>query len=158
MRKVHEGHYDAIVLAHAGLTRIGLAGEITQVLTEEEMLPAPGQGCLGLELRESDETLLKFLETIKDASSDAAARAERAFLSGLGGDCLIPVGALATVQGGELHMRALLAHPSGETMVESREQGPVEQPEYVGSLLAERLLFEGGSELLAEIDKGAPSA
>jgi hydroxymethylbilane synthase len=152
LKKLAEAHYDAIVLAHAGLKRLGLEKEITQILPEDVLLPAPGQGCLGLELRDNDEATLAVISTIKDAESDITARAERAFLSAIGGDCLMPLAAQAAVSGTEIKMRALLIHPSGEKAVESIQVGEIHQPEYVGARLAERLLFEGGSDLLTEIE------
>jgi hydroxymethylbilane synthase len=150
LKKVHEGQFDGIVIAAAGLKRIGLESEATQILGEEEMLPAPGQGCLGLEVRESDEKTRALLEAIKHDASDRAARAERAFLLGVGGDCLVPLAALAVVAEKEIRMRAMVLDASGEQAVESREAGPIEQPEYVGALLAERLLHDGGGELLTQ--------
>lgn len=152
LKKLTEGHYDAIVLAQAGLKRLGLDGEITQILPDDVLLPAPGQGCLGLELREDDEKTLKIITTIKDSSSDITARAERAFLAAIGGDCMVPLAAQATIVGAEIKMRALLVHPSGAKAVESLQTGEIHQPEYVGARLAERLLMEGGAELLRQIE------
>lgn len=148
LAKVQKGDYDCIVVAAAGLKRLGLESEITQILETSEMLPAPCQGCLGLELREEDADLLKLLEPISDKASDITARAERAFLRGIGGDCTIPLGATARLNGNNLEMEALLLTASGEKAVSAKEKGTADQAEYVGSCLAERLLYEGGSEIL----------
>jgi hydroxymethylbilane synthase len=150
LRKLQEGKVDAIVLAYAGLKRLGLDKEVTQVLEFEEMLPAACQGCLGLEVKEKDMATRELLEGIKDAPSDIAARAERAFLQGLGGDCNIPLGVASTLVEGELRIRALLFDAAGENRVEAEQAGPKDQPEYLGAQLAERLLYNGGSELMME--------
>ncbi len=150
LRKVQNGDVDCIVIAAAGIKRLGLESEITQILEHDEMLPAPCQGCLGLELRENDAATLKLLEAIRHAESDLTARAERAFLRGVGGDCLVPLGSSAKISGKIIEMEALLLTPTGEKAVRVKEKGPVETPEYVGACLAERLLYEGGSELLGK--------
>jgi len=148
LKKLHAAEYDAIVLAAAGLNRLGLSGEITEILEPAEMLPAPCQGCLGLELRQDDHAVLALLETIKDRAADLTARAERAFLQGMGGDCLVPLGAHSVLVGDELHMTATLLTLDGSRAVTSIQSGPADSPEFVGAQLAGRLLFEGGSEIL----------
>lgn len=149
LKKLQEGKVDAIVLALAGLRRLGLEKEATQILEFEDMLPAACQGCLGLEIRSGDTQTLGLIEKIKDGPSDVAARAERAFLQGLGGNCNVPVGVGTVLEAGQLRMRALLFGPHGDKKVEAVQNGSADQAEYVGAQLAERLLYNGGSELLS---------
>ncbi len=156
IKKLREGQFDAIVLALAGLRRLGLESEVTQILEPEVLLPAPGQGCLALEIREGEAELAALLEKIKDRPSDLTARAERAFLRGLGGNCLLPLGGLAKAEGETLRMSAIILDPEGEEAVSAKEEGPAEQPEYVGALLAERLLHDGGAEILVKADASFP--
>jgi hydroxymethylbilane synthase len=146
--KVQSGDYDAIVVALAGLKRLGLDGEATEILSVDDMMPAPCQGCLGLELREDRAEVLQLLEAIRHPESDVTARAERAFLSGIGGDCNVPLAAHAAVVGSTLVMKALLLETSGENMAAAAQDGPASEPELVGGQLAERLLAEGGSKIL----------
>ena len=148
LRKLQEGKVDAIVLAAAGIKRLGLEGDVTEYLEPDVLFPAPCQGCLALELRIDDKNTEVFLDAIKDADSDAVARAERAFLQGLGGNCAIPVGTFSKIHGDELRMRALLLDENGERAVGSEQAGPLHAPELVGMQLAERLLHDGGSELM----------
>ncbi len=150
LKKLKEGKYDAIILAYAGLKRIGLESEVTQILEPEELLPAACQGCLGLELRHNDNQTLGLIETIKDSNSDVAARAERAFLQGLGGNCYVPVGVYSKITDGIIAMKALLLDPTGKKAVDAEQEGPWDAPELVGGQLAERLLYNGGSEIMVE--------
>jgi hydroxymethylbilane synthase len=148
IKKVHDGQFDAVVFAAAGLLRLGLEDEITEYLTPEDIMPAPCQGCLGLELREDRPDILAILESIKSPEADITARAERAFLQGLGGDCNVPVAAFSVVVGKTLVMKAMLLDPSGEKAVASSRDGSASEPELVGGQLAELVLYDGGSELL----------
>lgn len=148
IEKLKKGQVDALVLALAGLKRLGLEDEITQILEPEIMLPAACQGAIGLEIRREDDELIKILETIKDPESDCCIRAERAFLKGIGGDCTIPLGALAHVSKREIKMKAVLLNEEGSQLVKAEESGALDRPEYVGSLLAERILHDGGSDII----------
>lgn len=148
LKKLHDGKYDAIILAVAGLKRLGLESEITQILEFDDIFPAPCQGCLGLELREDDKEILQLLEKIKDDSSNISSRAERAFLQGLGGNCFVPVGVFSQLSDKILKMKAVLLDADGKTAVRAEQSGGGENPELVGYELAERLLYEGGSELM----------
>jgi hydroxymethylbilane synthase len=98
IRKMHEQHLDGLVLAAAGLHRLGRTGEITQYLTTEEMIPAPAQGSLALELPRTSTALLAMLNTLSDEETDRTTAAERAFLQGIGGDCHLPIGAFAEIR------------------------------------------------------------
>lgn len=148
LQKVRDGKFDAVLLAAAGLKRLGLEGEITEYLAPDDLMPAPCQGCLGLELREDRADLLAILESIKHPESDVTARAERAFLQALGGDCNVPVAAFSSVVGKTLVMKALLLDVTGEKAVAAAEDGLASEPELVGAKLAGRVLYEGGSALL----------
>ena len=157
IKKVRDEKYDAIVIALAGLKRLGLESEATQILELDDMMPAPCQGILGLELRQEDPWILDILETIKDEKSDVTARAERAFLQAVGGDCLAPLASRTEIVGKEIYMEALLLDLDGATAVQVKEVGPVESSELVGAKLAGRLLYEGGAELFAKLDKNVHS-
>jgi hydroxymethylbilane synthase len=151
LKKLDDGQYDVIILAYAGLKRLHLNHRAAQILETEEMLPAPGQGCLGLEIRAGDRETAKMLERIKDEPSDLTARAERAFLLRLEGDCFIPLGASAKLGGENIHMQAILLSPDGGIAVETKTTGTKSDPEAVGVRLAEQLLVEGGAEILREL-------
>jgi hydroxymethylbilane synthase len=157
LQKLRDGQFDAIVLAVAGLKRLGLDSDVTQILEPEVMMPAPCQGCLGLELREDDSAIFSLLEKIKDEPSDTVARADRAFLQGLGGNCLVPVGSLVRMEGEGLRMEAVILDIEGTKEIRVQHDGPTTQPELVGGQLAERLLAEGGSEILFQKQTGRVS-
>ncbi len=150
LRKLMEGEYDAVVFAAAGLQRLGLAQEIggmMHLLTLDEMLPAPGQGALAVQCRADDEETLRLLAAIHDPETAAAVTAERAFLSGLGGGCSVPVGAYARlVADGRLRLEALVAAPDGEIVL--RLQGEGDDPYELGRRLAEEALDQGAAGLL----------
>jgi hydroxymethylbilane synthase len=147
LRKQREGQYDAIVLAAAGLERLGLAGEIAEYLGPNVMLPAVSQGILGLEVRAGDATLLELLSPLDDAEARAAATAERAFLAQIGGGCQVPIGAYAQLDGTTLTLAGLIGARDGR-LVRGELSGPVEQPADRGARLAEHLLDAGGRALL----------
>lgn len=148
LKKLQDGHYDGIVLALAGLKRLGLESEVTQVLETEVMLPSPGQGCLALELREGDTIIASLAESIKHGPSDIQARAERAFLQAVGGNCTVPLGLSTTFMKDDLRMKAVLLNATGDKKIYVEETGAADNPELVGAKCAGRLIFEGGSELL----------
>jgi len=151
VKKLQNGEFDAIILAVAGLKRLGLEKEIIETLEPDVFMPAPGQGCLGLELRSEDQPLLDLLKTISDRSSDSIARAERAFLQGLGGSCLLPVAGYAVIDGEDLEMKAKIFDSTGERKVEAQFKGDTKTPELVGSQLAEKILHVGGHEILMNL-------
>jgi hydroxymethylbilane synthase len=150
LRKLHEGKYDAIVLAAAGLERLGLAGEITERLDPQVMLPAVGQGILGLEVRAGDEAIAALLAPLDDLPARVAALAERAFLARIGGGCQVPVGAYARVDlspGGALTLAGMIGARDGR-LVRGELSGPASRPADLGARLAEELLAGGGRTLL----------
>ena len=139
IRKLNTGEWDAILLAAAGLHRLGLQDLITQYLPPEICLPSAGQGCLGLELRVSDQGLREILRPLNDEESASAALAERAFLRRLGGGCQVPIGVLGEVQAGILHLRGAICTLEGDRMIRGELCGPSEQAAFLGEELAERL-------------------
>jgi hydroxymethylbilane synthase len=145
IRKVHEGQYDAIVLAVAGLTRLGLTEQITAYLPFEVMLPAPGQGALAVQCRADDERTLALFQALDHAPTRLAVTAERAFLAALGGGCSLPVGAYATVSGTQISLQGALAAPDGSRSITLYGTGTV--PEQVGCALAAQAINEGAAEL-----------
>lgn len=146
LQKLAEQGLDAIILAEAGLHRLGLERHITEILTW--MLPAVGQGALGLECRADDPTTLAALKPLNDAPTRAAVIAERAFLRALGGGCLVPIGALAEVNGESLSLRGVVLPVEGASRVYGEASGEARDAEVVGERLARQLLGQGARELL----------
>ena len=147
LRKLHEGQYDAIVLAAAGLDRLGIAGQATEWLTPEVMLPAVGQGALAIEVRAGDQRILDLLAPLDNAATRDTMAAERAFLAGIGGGCQVPIGAYARLDGSTLTLTAMIGARDGR-VVRGTSHGPVEDAAALGERLAEELLNEGGRALL----------
>ena len=154
LRKLGEQDMDAIVLAQAGLVRLGLGDAITEILDPVWMLPAVGQGAIGLECRSDDAETRHLVEAVNDAATWAAVRAERAMLWGLGGGCLVPIGSLTRVEGHSMTLRGAVLNPQGTRRVVDTHRGPTDQPLNVGAELAARLLSAGARELLD--DPGVP--
>ncbi|WP_151083590.1 hydroxymethylbilane synthase [Nocardioides cynanchi] len=150
IRKVHEGEYDAVVLARAGLARLGRLDDATEVLDPLQMLPAPGQGALAVETR-SDDVLAADLTVLDEARSRAAVTAERAVLATLEGGCSAPIGVLAEVvegeDGDELWVRAVALSPDGELSVRMSATGDPADADGVGNRLAGDMLAEGAARL-----------
>jgi hydroxymethylbilane synthase len=142
LRKLDEGQYDAIVLAAAGLSRLGLEGRVSEYFDPQVVLPAPGQGALALELRADDAEVLELIRPLDHPATRQAAGAERAFLRGLGGGCDVPIGAYAWPDGGELALRGMLAAQDGGNPFYAEGRGPAAEPEALGERLA-RVVLEG---------------
>jgi hydroxymethylbilane synthase len=155
LRKLAEGAVDAVVLAVAGLARLGLAPAGAVALAPEEMLPAIGQGALALEARAGDAAVHALLRTLDDPDSAAAAAAERAFLTAVGGDCRTPLAAYATVRGGWLLVRALVAESDGSRVLADALSGPAAAAAELGARLAEALLARGAAEVIARARRQA---
>ena len=149
LRKLDEQGLDAIILAQAGLERLGLATHITEILDPSWMFPAVGQGALGLECRADDAAVLDLLGPLNDGPTRQAVLAERALLRGLGGGCLVPIGARAVVEGDRLTLRAAVLAPDGSRRVADEAEGPAAEAETIGKALAERMMVHGARELLA---------
>jgi hydroxymethylbilane synthase len=148
LRRWREGHVDALVLAAAGLERLGVAEPSARPLSTDEFLPAVGQGALALECRADDPSTRARLGAIEDRSTATAVRAERAFLVAIGGDCNTPLAAHATVTADTVALRALVTDHDGVRWLEHRESGPVEDADAVGRAVAGHLLAAGAGELL----------
>jgi len=149
LRKLKEGLYDAIVLAYAGVKRMGLSGEISQVL--EDFIPAVGQGSLVIETRAEDERVINFVKVLNHKESWLRAVCERAFLRELQGGCQVPIGAYAWIEGDRIKIKGFISDLEGERFLEGYEEGSLQKAEEVGKRLAQRLLREGGEEILREI-------
>jgi hydroxymethylbilane synthase len=153
VRRVHGGELDAVVLAAAGLRRLGLAGDAGVPLDPESFTPAPGQGTLAVEARQDDTRTLGLLSALTHPPSRTALRGERAFLQRLGGSCTLPAGALLRrVADGPLEIQGFLSALDGKGLVRERLRGPVDDPEGLGQALADRLLDACGPEVRALIE------
>ena len=151
--KLDAGQYEAIVLAAAGLDRLGLGARITEHLGPELSLPAVGQGIVGVECRDEPE-LRALLAPLEDAGTRVCLEAERAFAARLGGGCLSPIAGFARLTGGELLLEGLVGAPDGRRVFRDRIRGTARAAAQLGTTLAERVLASGGAELLAELGHG----
>jgi len=149
LRKVQIGEFDAVVLAAAGLHRLGLGDRITQYLTEEFMVPAVGQGALAIEMRDDDPAMEAIIRGLDHEPTRLACAAERAFLKGLGGGCLVPIGAHARIESGLVRLNGLVINSSGSEAVRGERLGPIDDPESTGRELADELLSRGAGRILA---------
>jgi hydroxymethylbilane synthase len=151
LKKLDEGRYAAIVLAAAGLKRLGLADRITAVLTPEESLPAPGQGALGIECRADRADILELMRVLHDDATSACVRAERALSRALAGNCQLPLGAYAQLEDGRLRLRGFVASQDGAQCVRADLTADAGDPESLGTELAARLRAQGATAILAAI-------
>ena len=151
LRKLHNGEYEAIVLAAAGLRRMGWSNEVTEYLPPEVSLPASGQGALGLEGRRKDRFVQTLVEKLEHRPTRTAVMAERALLERLEGGCQVPIAAHATIKGDTLIMEGLIASVDGRRLIRDTIQGPASEAQGLGMQLAEKLLAQGGDVILNEI-------
>lgn len=149
LRKLDEGQYDALVLAAAGLNRLGLKNRITNLIDPDDMLPAVGQGALAIETRADDQETRKLVELIDHAPTRLACEGERALLRTLGGGCQLPIAAHGVMKGSDLHLTGLVASVDGTQLIRDRISGAADDAESLGQALAERLLHLGADDLLA---------
>lgn len=140
LRRVREGNFDAIVLASAGLIRLGLAGAITEQLDPDSFIPAVGQGCLGIEARVGDERVVELARALNDPETERAVTAERAFLARIEGGCQVPAGGHARLRDGRLEMRGFLALPDGSFFGTAMAAGAPGEVEAIGRAVADDLL------------------
>ena len=147
LRKMDNGEVDGLVMAAAGLKRLGLAERIAEYLPSDVCLPAPAQGALALQARDGDHAI-NVVAFLRDAATMLAVAAERALLEALGGGCQLPVGALAHVYGDALNLAAVVADPDGRKILREEHSGPTEAAERIGIELAERLLSRGARTML----------
>lgn len=148
LRKLDDGGYDAILLASAGLLRLGFGDRITARLGTADMLPAVGQGALGIEARADDRAVNDRLAVLNDAATRAATEAERALLRALGGGCAVPIAAHGYINADRLVLEALVAELSGEQVIRDRIEGSPGEAGNLGAALAARLIDAGADELL----------
>ncbi len=151
LKKLDEGQYDAILLAVAGLNRMGLADRITEIIAPELILPAIGQGALGIEFRTGDEETREILSALNHEETSVRVRAERAFLARLEGGCQVPIGAFATLDGDEIELEGFVADERGERLIRRKRRGKRSDPERVGDELGREILDAGGREILKEV-------
>jgi hydroxymethylbilane synthase len=151
LRKLDEGQYDAIVLAAAGLRRLGLGERIRAVLPSEVSLPAAGQGALGIECLAARADLLACLQALNDAETAACVGAERAFSRALAGSCEVPLGAYAEARGGRVWLRGFVALPDGTRIVRGEREGEAAEADAIGRALADDLLAQGAGDILAAL-------
>jgi hydroxymethylbilane synthase len=152
--KLKRGDYDAIVLAKAGLDRLGLSENISEVLPHDVSLPAAGQGAIGIEARTADGETLRVLTTLEDAETRGAVTAERAALAGLGGGCQMPIGAWGRLESGKLFLDVAVLSPDGKQRMWEKDSGQLEDAEAIGLRVAEKLLQSGARDLLERESRG----
>jgi hydroxymethylbilane synthase len=156
LRKLESGEFDAIILAAAGLRRLGRTEWMREVIPPEIMCPAAGQGALGIEIREGDSATRHHLAFLDDAAARMATSCERALLRHLGGGCQVPIGAFAEVRGQHLQLTAVVAHPDGSQVLRESQGG--DDPEKLAAAVAGVLLARGAEAILQEVYGGAAAA
>ena len=151
LSKLDNGDYDAIILASAGLIRLGLADRIASFIDVEQSLPAAGQGAVGIECRTNDMQVQALLAPLADAETTYCVRAERAMNNHLQGGCQVPIGGYAVLQQGQLYLRALVGDIDGSRIIRAEGKSPVENAEVLGVQIAEQLLAQGADKILQAI-------
>jgi len=157
LRKLDAGEYDAIILAAAGLIRLGLENRIKSVLTAEQSLPAPGQGALGIELVDGDAAMATIVAPLNDPETAHCVKAERAFSRALGGSCQVPLGGHAIIDNGQLWLRGFVATADGTEMVAGELRGNPADDEALGRQLAETLRAQGADAILRKLAHCKPA-
>ena len=153
LKKLKTMNLDGIILAYAGVKRLGLEERITEIISTEISLPAIGQGALGIETRRYDEEVEERIRFLNDSPSAIAISAERAFLKKLGGGCQVPIAALGQIVGSTLQIDGMVGTIDGKRFIRHRVEGPIEEAESLGIELAKILLNKGGGEILKEVYK-----
>ncbi len=148
LRKLDAGEYHGIVLAAAGLRRLGLGERIRALMSIEESLPAVGQGALGLEFPENHPHMAEWLAPLRDAGAEACVRAERALSRRLAGSCDVPLGAHAVLEASKLTLQAFVGSPEGDRILKAQGEGSQEDPEALGHAVSEQLLVQGAADIL----------
>jgi hydroxymethylbilane synthase len=148
LKKIETENLAGVILAAAGMKRMGFAEKITQYLPIETMLPAVGQGALGLEIHDNDEPLKNILAKLNHEPTQKEVTAERAYLRALGGGCRLPIAAFAKIDGGQLSLEGLVAAPQGSNIIRDKVKGDPADAEELGKKLAELILERGGKKLL----------
>ena len=151
LRKVEEGKYDAILLASAGLNRLGWANRITEEISHDILLPAMGQGALGIETRLDDTMIYDFISTLNHEETNYAVTAERSLVGRLDGGCQVPIGAYAMIEKGLITLKGLVASLDGEVIYKLENVGPVDDAINIGQELGSKLLKMGANEILEKL-------
>lgn len=151
LAKLDAGEFDAIILASAGLLRLDMAERIRDFIAPEQILPAGGQGAVGIECRNDDSDLLALLKPLHHSDTACRVRAERAMNRRLEGGCQVPIGCFAELQGEQLQIRGLVGSPDGSQIIEKQMSGPRDQAEQLGLALAEQLLDAGAAPILQAV-------
>ena len=151
IKKLESGEVEAIILAAAGLKRLGLESSITHIIPPEKMLPAVGQGALGLEVRRGDKETRHLLQFMNHEPTEVTIRAERAFLKELGGGCQVPIAGFARLHTNGIHIEGMVAEPDGSMLIRDKMAGDKSRAEEIGVTLAKRLLASGADKILARI-------
>lgn len=151
LAKLETGDLHAIILASAGLNRLGLSNRIGSMLSIDELLPAIGQGALGLEMREDDEEQFALLHFLNDPITELTVRAERSFLKKLEGGCQVPIAGYARLNNDNLHLQGMVAELDGTKIIKDEISSTKEQPEEIGVMLAEKLLRAGADKILTRV-------
>ena len=153
IKKVESGEFDAIILAAAGMRRLGWEERISECISSDILLPAIAQGALGIETRNNDDQINEIIAFLNHSGTSAAVRAERALLKRLEGGCQVPIAAYGELEGGTLRLRGLVGSLDGKTLITDELTGSIAEPERLGVDLAEILLDKGAGEILEEIYK-----
>jgi hydroxymethylbilane synthase len=148
LSKLDAGEYDAVILASAGLKRLGMAGRITQCLDTSISLPAIGQGAIGIECRSGDQEINEMLAALHDSETGLCVTAERAMNARLNGGCQVPIAGFAQLQDGRLFMRGLVGSPDGSVIYRAERIGSLDKAEAIGKIIAEDLLAQGADKIL----------
>ncbi|MDD1621962.1 MAG: hydroxymethylbilane synthase, partial [Methylococcaceae bacterium] len=151
LAKLDAGEYDAIILASAGLKRLGFADRIAAQLTPEESLPAMGQGAIGIECRIDDAEIHDYLKVLHDEDTNIRVCAERAMNARLNGGCQVPIGGFAEIRNGRLFMRGLVGSPDGSVLYRAEAESSLDQAERLGQTIADDLLAQGADRILREL-------
>jgi hydroxymethylbilane synthase len=151
LRKLDEGQCDALVLAAAGLRRLGFGNRISALIPFDTCVPAPGQGAIAIEVRDDDSAIRDAVAAVSDRTTALALDAERAVVDGIGGGCQIPLGAIATIAGERLDLIAVVASPDGARVARAAVQGSISQSRDLGLRAADELAAAGGREILDEL-------
>jgi hydroxymethylbilane synthase len=151
LAKLDQGEYQGIILAAAGLKRLGLGDRIRTLIDVSQSLPAPGQGALAIECRDDRADLVDLLAPLHDAATAACVRAERGLSRALSGSCQLPLAAYATSDAGQVWLRGLVATPDGQRVIRDELRGAAADPEALGSALAARLRAAGAGEIIAAL-------
>jgi hydroxymethylbilane synthase len=151
LAKLDAGEYDAIILASAGLKRLGMGNRITAQLSADESLPAMGQGAIGIECRTDDADIHSYLAVLHDTNTNIRVTAERAMNARLNGGCQVPIAGFAEIQGDQIFMRGLVGNPDGSIIYRAEASSPIAEAEQLGVRIADDLLMQGADKILREL-------